>query len=666
MDALPPDPPGEIIVVTGKALADAAGERTHHIEVLDRQNLAGSPVPALDAILAQLAGVQLFRRSDATSGHPTSQGITLRALGGNAASRALLVLDGVPQADPFGGWVNWPAYDPAGLNRAQIIRGGGSVSYGPGAVAGVIDLESFTDEALDGSIEAGSRESLRGRMYWGTGLGGGLLTLDVQGARSDGFTPVTRATRGSIDHAAPYQQASLRTRWVAPLGQDVEMQLGGLAFFDKRERGIPFTGNRTRGADVSLRLVGRGTWQWLALGYAQWRNFRSSFASVDDARSSASRVALQDSVPSTGFGGGFEVRPPLGGGFELRMGADARLVDGESRELFAFMAGEPTRRRISGGASSTAGLFAEASTERGPLTLSGAVRLDHWLISDGELVERPLAGGPPSRDDRYSKRAGWEPTGRVSAVAQVSRAVDIRLAAYTGWRLPTLNELFRPFRAGPDATAANALLEPERVTGIEAGVRYRRKALAFELTAFANRLSDAIANVTLGRGPGIFPGVGFVAGEFRQRQNLGAVEVRGLEVAADWSRGPWAARLGVSWTHSRAEADNAAAPLDGLRPAQTPELVVSGGLDWNDDGRSVSLIFRHAGAQYEDDLNQHRLPPATTFDAFVAWPISRQVQFIARGQNLFDEEVVAGIADDATVERATPRTLWIGLRLTPR
>lgn len=64
-------------------------------------------------MLKDVPGLQLFRRSDARSGHPTSQGVTFRALGGNASSRALLILDGVPQGDPFGGWVNWPAYDPA-------------------------------------------------------------------------------------------------------------------------------------------------------------------------------------------------------------------------------------------------------------------------------------------------------------------------------------------------------------------------------------------------------------------------------------------------------------------------------------------------------------------------------------------------------------------------
>ena len=100
--------------------------------------------------------------------------------------------------------------------------------------------------------------------------------------------------------------------------------------------------------------------------------------------------------------------------------------------------------------------------------------------------------------------------------------------------MPTLNELFRPFRAGADATAANPDLKPERLAGIEAGVDYARGPFKLSLTAFANRLKDAIANVTLGHGPGVFPGVGFVAagGTYSQRQNVDAVKVRGIEASA--------------------------------------------------------------------------------------------------------------------------------------
>ena len=659
----PPEPPAQVIVVTGRALPDPAAARAYDVETIGQERLKNAPTHQLDEILKSVPGLQLFRRSDSTTGHPTSQGVTLRSLGGNASSRALLVLDGVPQSDPFGGWVNWPAYDPQGLAQVRVTRGGGSVAYGPGALAGVIDMTSRGETGMEASLEAGSRESVDGHVYAGADAGGGLLTLDAQGAHSGGFVPLTRATRGPVDRASPYDEGSLRARWIAPVASDVELQASGLGFVDVRNRGVPFTENRTRGADGSLRLVGSGRWQWAATVYGQWRNFRSSFASVNDDRTQAQRVALQDSVPSRGLGGSMELRPPVGGGVELRLGGDVRFTSGETREFFSYVAGEPTRRRVAGGDTGTQGVFAEATWTRGRLTLSGGARLDHWTISNGKLIERQIATGAVLRDDLFSDRSGWRPTARAGVVLDIGRGLSVRSAAYLGWRMPTLNELFRPFRAGPDATAANPLLDPERLAGAEAGLRYRRGGIALDLTGFVNRLSGAIANVTLGHGPGNFPAVGFVAGDFSQRQNLDAVTVRGVEGSGELDRGPWILRLGASYTHARVEAGAAAAGLDGMRPAQTPSLVITGEAGWHESGKTVSLLIRRVGAQYEDDLNTQRIRPATTIDAFVAWPLTSRLQLVARGENLLDETVIATLGSDGTIERATPRTLWIGLRL---
>ena len=155
MQALPPEPPQAAIIVTGKALPEPKADRVYAVERIDRRRIEQSPSHELDQLLKDVPGVQLFRRSDARSGHPTSQGVTLRALGGNASSRALLVLDGVPQTDPFGGWVNWPAYDPSDLAGIRIVRGGGSVANGPGALAGTIEMTSRADAGVSGEIDAG-------------------------------------------------------------------------------------------------------------------------------------------------------------------------------------------------------------------------------------------------------------------------------------------------------------------------------------------------------------------------------------------------------------------------------------------------------------------------------------------------------------------------------
>lgn len=662
-DALPPPPPA--IVITGQALPEAKAEKVYTVERISTRQIEQAPSHELDQLLKDVPGVQLFRRSDARSGHPTSQGVTLRALGGNASSRALLVLDGVPQTDPFGGWVNWPAYDPEALAGIRVIRGGGSVANGPGALAGTIEMTSRSDAGTAGEIDAGSRDSLEARGRLGVDAGGGVLSVSGRAARSDGFIPITEATRGPADKRAPYRQWSARGRWVAPIGQSTELQANLSGFHDWRNRGTDFSSDRTNGADASLRVVGRGDWQWSALGYWQWRNLMSSTASVSPGRTVATRVLLQDSVPSHGAGGSVEVRPPMPTGIELRLGADTRRTDGETRELANYVAGEPTRRRRAGGETWTQGAFFEASAELRGITLSAGGRLDHWQVTGGHLFEQTIATGAITRDELDPKRDGWLPTARGGVLAPLGSGIALRSAAYLGWRMPTLNELFRPFRAGQDATAANPDLKPERLAGVEAGLEYARGPWRASLTGFVNRLSDAIANVTLGQGPGTFPQVGFVpaGGSFRQRQNVDAVEVRGVELSAGWTRGPWAVRAGASWTHARMEASGAAAFLNGLRPAQTPAFAGTLSASWQQGGKGAEIVLRRVGAQYEDDLNTRVLKAATTLDASASWPLARRLQLVARAENVTDALVMAGIGGDGSVERATPRTLWLGLRL---
>jgi outer membrane receptor protein involved in Fe transport len=666
--AAPAQQPGEI-VVTGRGLQEGIGEDLYDVIALDRDRLTGSPSNRLDEILKEVPGFQLFRRSDSRSANPTSQGATLRALGGNASSRALLLLDGVPQTDPFGGWISWPAYDPQRLGAVRVVRGGGSGAHGPGALAGTIELISAgpsEQRGVNAGLAYGSRDGIDARAGIGAVLGGGFASLSGAYARGHGFVPIVEEQRGPVDRRSPYEQASVSLRAVAPLSSRIELQANGLYFSDERERGTAFSDIGTRGLDASLRLVGNGAWRWSALGYVQTRQFRNSFASVNAARTSVTQASDQYSVPSTGLGARFEVRPPLAGGVELRLGGDWRETSGETSETFNFQNGAGTRGRIAGGRTRTLGAFAEAGWERDAVTVTGGARIDRWVIEDGRLNEQVLATGAVLNDLAYQDRSGWEPTGRAGLAFRPSDTVTLRAAGYLGWRLPTLNELYRPFRVGADATAANAALRPERLRGIEIGAEYRPlPAARIGATIFANRLGDGIANVTLGRGPGTFPGVGFVAagGEYRQRQNIGAIGVTGLEIDGRVQLGPWTLSGGYAFAHARIRSDGAALPLDGLRPAQTPRHMVTGTIAWAArEGARLSLAGRYVGSQYEDDLNQQLLPDALTFDAAASIPLTRSLAIEARAENLADQRVVAAVSSAGILERATPRTLWIGVR----
>ncbi|MFL9840100.1 TonB-dependent receptor [Sphingomonas sp. ST-64] len=663
--ALPFPVAAQEIVITGRGLDAPPGDAAYAVAEIDRARIEDSGSGRIEDVLRDVAGVAQFRRADSRSSHPTAQGISLRGIGGNASSRALLLLDGVPQADPFGGWVPFPAYLPQRLAGVRITRGGGSGYHGAGALAGTVELTSASaDElgplALNGWY--GSRESIDLVATGGARLGAGEVTAAAQFARGDGFVPTVAEDRGVADRAAPYRQASLALRGVAPVAPDVELQANLSAFTDSRERGTAFTPVDSSGADASVRLVGRGAWRWSALAYLQHRDFSSGFASVDAMRATATPV-LDQHVPARGHGARIEIEPPLGSGITLRLGADRRSVQGRTQERYSFVSGAPTRRRTAGGASDTTGAFADLSIERGDWTLSGGARLDRWTIRDGNLFEAPLAAGAPLTNIGFADRSGWEASGRAGLAWRASEAVTLRAAGYTGWRLPTLNELYRPFRAGTDATAANALLDPERLRGVEIGVDLTPSAgLSLRATGFLNRLDNAIGNVTLGTGPGSFPGVGFVpaGGAYRQRLNLDAVDARGVELDLRWQAGPWRASASWAYTDTRVDASAAAAALDGKRPAQTAPHQLSASLGYHGERAAGSVTARYAAAQFEDDLNDRALADALTFDARLSLPLNDAIGLELRGENLADARVETGVSGTGVIERATPRTLWIG------
>lgn len=643
--------PQEIVVVGAGALTPSAGDAVQAIALL--RDLAPGLGARVENRLRDEAGLVQFRRSDARSAHPTSQGATLRGLGGNASSRALVTLDGVPQADPFGGWVAWSAYDAINLGGIAITRGGGSGADGPGALAGTIALYSTLTDGATASLAYGSRDSWDASASVGGKLGSGQVAVDGRYSRGDGFIPIAKGQRGAVDRAAPYEQGGLGLRLRFDAGDDSRIEASVRGFSDRRDRGTDFTTSKVDGLDASLRVVHdpAGAGQWLALAYVQLRDFDSGFASVAAGRNSVA-PALFQRVPTTGLGARFELRPEIGGANPLRLGTDWRRTTGRTEEDFFFTAGVPGRHRIAGGSSDTVGAFAEwTSGDPGDgflWTLSG--RVDRWWLGEGFRLERSIAG-PVITDVRFAARQGWESSGRAG-VRWTSDAFSLRAAGYRGWRLPTLNELYRPFRVGAEVTTANAALKPERLWGGEVGIDWGTGDTKLSATLFANHLTNAIANVTL-------------APNLNQRQNLDAIDSKGIELSAEQRIGPATLRATYAFTDAEVDASGGALALDGRRPAQIAKHGGSVSLRSNASGPFGGFAtLRYVGKQNEDDLGLLELGDALTLDAGLSWRLAEAVSIEARGENLFDELVPAAISSSGIVERATPRTLWIGARVS--
>ena len=639
-----------VIVVTGEGLDETPATPAYDKQIIDREQLVSVPSGRIEDALASVAGFQQFRRSDSRSANASAQGATLRALGGNATSRALVLLDGVPMSDPFFGYIPFSAIAPERLSQIRVTRGGGSGPFGAGALAGTIEMESAGIDQLDGFagqalVNDRGETELSGSA--GARLGSGFLVASGRWDRGKGFYTTPEADRVPLSARAAFDGWSAQIRGVAPVSDEIELQVRGLAYRDERTLRFEGADSSIEGQDASLRLVGRGEWEFDALAYLQARNFTNVVVSS----TRFVPVLDQRNTPATGLGGKLELRPPVGDAHVLRVGMDFRRAEGELYETaISAFSGNVTARRNAGGTNTDLGLFLEDDWTLGRLVLTLGARLDRWTIRDGFYTERDASGELLSTDS-FADRAGWDASFRGGVLYRANDVVALRAAAYSGLRLPTLNELYRPFVVFPVVTQANAALENERLEGFEAGIELTpNPAVALSLTAFDNRVKNAVANVT-------------IAENLRQRRNIDAIQSRGLEASLGATLGAFSLDASAVWTDAEAKGSGFAAALDGNRPSQTPRFTGGATLSWTPaDDWLLSATVRHVGAQFEDDLESNVLPAVTTLDAFVQVPMTPSIALVLRGENLTDEAIVTR-NQRGSIDLGVPRTVWAGVKV---
>ncbi|MEM7689836.1 MAG: TonB-dependent receptor [Pseudomonadota bacterium] len=638
------------IVVTGEGLEPALSNSVYATIELPRETIITSASGRLDDVLRNVAGFQQFRRSDSRSSNPTAQGVTLRALGGNATSRALVLLDGVPVADPFFGYIPFTSLNPDTLRNIRVTRGGGSGPFGSGALAGTIELESAGPadmNAFSGGLFINDREETEASGALTQRLGAGFATLSGRWDQGRGFFTTPDNQRAPLSARAAFDSWNVGLRGVAPITPDVEVQARVGLFEDHRTLRFEGADSMIEGQDASLRVVGRGEWKFDALAHVQARNFNN----VVISSTRFVPVLDQRNTPSTGLGGKLEVRPPISEAHDVRIGVDYRRADGELFEnAISSFTGQIRERRNAGGDTTNIGLFIEDDWQIGPLLLTGGLRADHTQIDNG-FFRAVSAGGALVAETIAEDRSDWAVNWRAGAKFNASRDLELRAAAYTGIRLPTLNELYRPFVVFPVVTQANAALENERLEGFEVGVDwYPVRQIAISVTAFDNRVENAIANVTL-------------APNLRQRQNLPAIDAKGIEGSAVMVFGPVSLDASLAYTDATIDGSGTSAALDGNRPPQTPEFAASATLAFEpSEGWRLATTLRHTAAQFEDDQETDVLKPATTLDLFASAPLTKDVSLVLRAENVFDEDIVTRNAGGA-IDLGAPRTVWGGIRV---
>jgi outer membrane receptor protein involved in Fe transport len=596
-------------------------------------------------------------------------------VGPSGVSRSLVLIDGVPFNDPFGGWVYWTRVPLDSVDRIEVVDGTSSSVYGNYAIGGVINVVSARPQprTVEFRTQFGNKDTRKGDFFasdvWGR------LGASVEGSffTTDGFPIVIENERGPIDTKATVDYHNFNVKLDYSHGESVSVFFRGGYFREERNNAKfsttdplnPPEENDTlwKSASGGMRLILPDQSDLQARVFTDFETFHSNFLAVPNLTTRAiGRMSLLQRVPTRGAGGMVQWSRPLMGRHLFTAGFDGRWIDGASHEqaLDQQTGQTVTLLRESGGTQTSTGLYVQGQFWVAPrLSVTAGGRLDRWRNYNARNLETTVATGQPTaasgllpeRDDTvFSPRA--------AVLYHVNEKVTAWGSLGSGFRAPTLNELYRQFRVGAILTFANAQLGPERLIGGELGVNIApTRDFTVRTTWFDNRVENPVSNVT-------------IATNTRQRQNLGRTRIWGVQTDAEYRLATsWRVGAGYMFNQAKVTEFDATPDLVGNFLPQVPEHRGSVSVTYSNPrfvSASVSGLF--FGHQFDDDLNTATrpgnfapgLPAYATMEMMISRALGQHADVFFGVQNLFDEEYYVGLAPTTI---GSPRLMHGGIRV---
>ena len=646
----------ESVTVTASRAELSPSESPQEVISLSAEERTRSASLTLDDFLRKVPGFTLFRRSSSLVAHPTSQGTSLRGVGASGASRSLVLTDGIPLNDPFGGWVYWSRVPPLSIDRVEVMRGSGSELYGTDALGGVIQIlrRLPTSRTLEADGYLGSLNTSDYSFYASDRLGRHGLSLAGDFFRTDGYTLVAQGERGRVDVPAGSKHRALEMMWDTRLGASGRAYAIASEYAERRENGTPRQTNEShiRSLAAGINWVSGGSNEWTIRAFGLGEVFDGWFSAVAPDRNSELPTNNQR-VPAQISGLQATWLRLLGSTHLLLAGLDYSLVKGASQEI-GFVSGQPSTSSRVDGRQDRQGYYLQdliRATER--LKLVVGLRADIWENHDAHSFSRNLKSGAIQQSGLESRRdTAWSP--KLAARFELHPTVSLRGSISRSFRAPTLNELYRSFRLGNVVTSANPGLGPERATATELGLHWKpRSPFLLRSTVFWYDISNNISNVTMASTPTLIS---------RQRQNLGRSRSRGLETDIAYRpAGNWTFSAGYFLSDATVRSAPQAPALVGLRIPQVPRHQAVLQAEYNSPTRFyVSAAVRISTRQFDDDLNRFVLGSYHLVELSAGKHLNRLAEIFLSCENLLDQAYAVARTPIETL--GTPRLIHGGIR----
>lgn len=616
-----PTPP----VIASVRVATGSAESLHRLPVaasaLSVRQIRASSAVTTDAVLRELPG---FDRTRSNSMF-TNYGQLRVSFAGAGNDRGLVLLDGIPVQDGFGGQVDWATIPVGDLAQAELLLGAGSALYGSGASTGVLSLRTRALPAAslpigaDVAIEAGTGANSQENLYVQgapSARFGAALMLQQQRLAYDALAPAYRSPNSgtSTSYAAA---GTVRARYAFDTNDEV--QIGERNAWDDQDEGRPNYTFARHFAQTDLRYL-HSTLQSALQAIAYGRN-DLVYNTADKFPSAPGSLLYVQNVPTSDSG--------------------ESLTWTVSSGVSTFVA-RVEGRHVTGAVTQYAASGAIQSASAGVQNLDGTALQETWRSRRFEAIAGARFDEIDSTGTGLAQRADAI-SPRIAVRYDASPVFALRISSGSGLRAPYLNELLRGYFIGGVTYLPNRSLVPERSTTTSAGADLLQSATHVSLDVFRTTVNDAIMFRTL-------------SATRQQRSNVAQTKTDAYVLNVSRALGG-CSRLSGWVSQNDAHVSAGPAAIAGRRlqyvPASAASLAYDGRFGIVEGGVNVS----YTGQTYADDLNAQPLGSALLagFHAIVPF---RDFALELRADNLTGTRYLSSID-----RYGPPALLSVGLRL---
>jgi vitamin B12 transporter len=546
---------GEIYVSAG--LQDININKTgSSVKVLQSDELKTNPLDAVNLLDAQ-SGIAM----SSSGGVGSQTGIRLRGL---SQSYVAVRVDGVDISDPTG---TQNSYDfggimTSGFDQIEILKGSQSAIYGSEAIGGVINFKTSISNTIgkktDTNVTVGSNKTLAANFKYTQTQEIGSYALSISNMSTAGFS-----AKSDNDEADPYSKTEIR--FVIDQNINEQLILGATALYSDEE--IDYDGF-THETDHIERTRSAG----------------SIYASFDSG-SITNKITRSFSKTD---------RYDLNGWNKSFIG---------NRDVWNY-----SGQTILNGADVTFGY--EESTEEADIDGQTKDYKETALVSEilyklGKSSDISLAARQTN-----SENYGDDTTFRVAAINRHSGELTSRLVLSSGFRAPSLYELF-------DSYYGNSTFTPE--TSLNAEIGFEKK-LNESSTVSATIFNNTVDNL-----------IEFNNDTFVYEQNNGSTKTSGLELSSNM-RLSNTINLNANYTYTTSETGN-------VQAVRVPKHDLVLQVESQVSEKFSSLASLRVARDIEDTVwpSNVKMPNYEVLDLSFTYDINRKSSAYLQVQNVADE-----------------------------